>query len=306
MAPEGAVAEDRSCGVVIVAFATTRHYIRHGRHVVEPWPDYHSRVEYRVTDWLSKNMPDARALPSGTVRFWFDAWHDLNEMSGGSEQGLLNPVVYESLWEINLGTNPDLVLLWLKAMAVDAIYAAGPASEDPFKDVHNTERFSALPLLWDDGQGNRLWSTQRRFAPRVRVVDTAALNAAPAAFNRLDIERLRTYVNVIENGPDSPVTIDRLSTDAMLLHAKFDAGQSLLVQETWDPAWRATVDGNSLPVRKDQVGFMVIDPPPGDRTVRLEFTMPLENRVGWGLTALTLMALAALSLNRRPGGSARR
>src|ERR1017187_460435 len=62
--------------VLIVAFATTRHYIKHARHIIEPWPDYQSRVEYRVTDWLWKNMPDARVVPSGTVRFWFDTWHD--------------------------------------------------------------------------------------------------------------------------------------------------------------------------------------------------------------------------------------
>jgi len=42
----------------------------------------------------------------------------------------------------------------------------------------------------------------------------------------------------------------------------------------------------------------VVDPPPGDRTVRLEFSMPLENRVGWGVTGLTLAALAILALRR--------
>ena len=84
----------------------------------------------------------------------------------------------------------------------------------------------------------------------------------------------------------------------MLLHGRLDPGQSLLVQETWDPAWQATVDGRRLPVRKDIMGFMVVDAPPGDRTVRLEFAMPLENRIGWGLTALTLLALAGLSIRR--------
>jgi hypothetical protein len=284
--------------IAMVAFASTRHYIKHGRHIVEPWPDYQSRVEYRVTDWLWKNTPDARVLTSGTVRFWFDTWHDLAEMGGGSEQGLLNPVVYETTWEIDLGANPELVSLWLKAMGVDVMYAAGPNSEEPYKDIHNTERFAALPLLWDDGQGNKLWSTQRRFRPRARVVDTAGLNGVPVPRDRFDIEHLRAYVDVIENGPDSPVTIERPSTDAMLLHAKFDSGQSLLVQETWDPAWRASVDGKSLPVRKDQMGFMVVDPPPGGRTVRLEFSMPLENRVGWGLTGLTLIALALLAIRK--------
>lgn len=284
--------------VLIVAFATTRHYIKHARHIIQPWPDYQSRVEYRVTDWLWKNMPDARALPSGTVRFWFDAWHDLPEMSGGSEQGLLNPAVYDSTWEIEAGTNPELALLWLKAMGVDAMYVARANSEEPYKDVQSPERFSPLPLLFDDRQGNSIYSTMRRYAPRVRVVETAGLNGLQAPRNNQDMERLRPYVDVVENGPDSPATMERQGTDAMLLHARLAAGQSLLVQETWDPAWQASAGGARLPVRKDPLGFMVVDPPAGDRTVRLEFAMPLENRVGWGLTGLTLIALAVLAIRK--------
>lgn len=288
--------------VLVVAFASTRHYIKHARHIVEPWPNYQSRVEYRVTGWLWKNMPGARVLSSGTVRFWFDTWHDLAEMGGGSEQGLLNPTVYDGMWEIDAGSNPELVHLWLKAMGVDAMYASGPQSEEPYKDIQHQERFASFPLLWDDGQGDRIWSSQRRYAPRVRVVETARLKGLEPLRNNEDIERLRPYVDVVENGPDSPATLERQGSDAMLLDASLDPGQSLLVQETWDPAWQATVDGRRLPVRKDIMGFMVIDAPPGSGTVRLEFAMPLENRIGWGLTALTLLALTGLAIRREVQG----
>jgi hypothetical protein len=284
---------------VFAAFASARHYVKHSWHIIEPWPAYQSRVEYRVTDWLWKNMPDARVLSSGTVRFWFDAWHDLAEMGGGSEQGLLNPIVPDSLWEIDAGSDPRFALLWLKAMGVDAMYAAGPKSEEPYKDIQHQERFASLPVLFDDAQGNTIWSTGRRYAPRVRVVETAQLAALEAPRNVEDLERLSAYVNLVENGPDSPATLVRQGSDAIVLDARIDNGQSLLVQETWDPAWQASIDGQRLPVRKDPMGFMVIDPPAGLRSVRLEFTMPLENRVGWGLTALTVLALAGLGIRPR-------
>jgi hypothetical protein len=263
-----------------------------------PWPNYQARVEYRITDWLWKNMPDARALPSGTVRFWYDTWHDLAEMGGGSDQGLLNPVVPNANAEIDVGTNPDAALLWLKAMGVDAIYISGPKSEEPYKDGIHHERFETLPVLFDDGLGNTLYSAERRYRAHARVVDAAKLTAASAPRANDDVDGLRSYVGVIESGPDSPVTIDRPSTDAMVLHAKIDAGQSLLVQETWDSSWRAWCDGKPLPVRKDVMNFMLVDPPAGDRTVRMEFVMPTENRVGWGLTALTVLALAALAIRK--------
>ena len=42
------------------------------------------------------------------------------------------------------------------------------------------------------------------------------------------------------------------------------------------------------------MGFMVVEAPPGEHQVRLAFVMPLENRVGWLLTGLSLLFLAAL------------
>ena len=30
------------------------------------------------------------SLATGSVRFWYNTWHDLPELGGGSEQGLLN------------------------------------------------------------------------------------------------------------------------------------------------------------------------------------------------------------------------
>ncbi|HEX3744710.1 MAG TPA: hypothetical protein VHW09_12295 [Bryobacteraceae bacterium] len=289
--------------VVMLAFATTLRYVKHGRHVIEPWPNYQSRVEYRVTDWLWKNMPNARALPSGTVRFWFDAWHDLTEMGGGSEQGLLNSIVPNANAEIENGTNPEAARLWLKAMGVDAMYLSSPQSQEPYKDTHNAGRFATLPLLFDDGMGNTIYGTERRYPARARVVDTAKLASVPTLRSNDDLDCLRPYVDTIEKGPDSPVTIDSPSTDEMRLHAQIAPGQSLLVQETFDPAWQAWADGKRLPVHTDVMKFMVVDAPPGDRTVRLEFVMPLENRVGWGLTFLTVLALAGLAMRgRKPWG----
>ena len=286
--------------VVLVAFATTRHFVKHAWTFMPRWPDYQARVEYRITDWLWKNMPDARACPSGTVRFWFDTWHDLAQLGGGSEQGLLNPLVQPAQGEINAGTDPQFAILWMQAMGVDVMYTAGEKSEEPYKDSHNLQRFAgvATPLLYDDGQGNALYRIPRRWAPRVRVVDTARLNAQQPPRDSQDMERVRPYVDVVEHGPDVPATLQRPGTDQILVHAKLNAGQSVLLQETWDPEWQAWSGGARLRLRKDAMGFMVVDAPPGDREIRLVFPMPLENRVGWMLTGISLALLAWLLLQR--------
>jgi uncharacterized membrane protein YfhO len=85
----------------------------------------------------------------------------------------------------------------------------------------------------------------------------------------------------------------------MLVHAKVEPGQSIVVQETFDPAWQATEGGRNLAIHRDAMGFMLIDAPPGDGDLRLEFVTPLENRVGRMVTLVTLLLLLAMALFRR-------
>jgi len=281
--------------VVAAAFATTVGYIRHARKLFPLWPNYSARVEYRITDWLWRNMPDARVNSSGSVRFWFDAWHDLAELGGGSEQGLLNPVPQEAQWELMAGSNSQVAILWLQAMGVDVMYVPGPNSEDTYKDIQHPERFAGVtPLLYDDGLGNALYRIPRRYPARARVVEAARLEARRPPRSTYDEEYLRAYVDVVENGPDSPVALEREGTDAMLLRARLSPGQAILVQETYDPAWQAWSNGKRLPVGADAMGFMVVEAPPGEHQIRLAFVMPAENRVGWALTGISLLLLAAL------------
>ncbi|HMD70622.1 MAG TPA: hypothetical protein VKF41_04730 [Bryobacteraceae bacterium] len=278
-----------------VAFYSTTGYIRHAWHMFPTWPDYQNRVEYRVTDWLWKNMPDSRAYPNGSVRFWYDVWHDLAQLGGGSDQGLLNGALAPAQWETNLGAKPEPTILWMQCMGVDAIYVSDPRSQEVYKDfVHPEKLAGVLPVLYDDGQGNKLYRVPRRYAARARVVETGKLNALKRPRANDDVEYLAAYANAIESGPDSPPTLTREGTDAMRVRAKVAPGQSIVVQESWDPAWQAWAGGQQLPLRKDVMGFMVVDAPPGDREIRLAFVTPLENRVGRILTLATFLVLIGL------------
>jgi hypothetical protein len=281
--------------IVLAAFWTAKGYVRHAWHVFPTWPDYQSRVEYRVTDWLWKNMPDARAYPTGSVRFWYDAWHDLPQLGGGSEQGLLNGAVEAAQWETNLGAKPEPAILWMQCLGVDAIYVSDQRSQEMFKDFQHPQKLSGvLPVIYNDQQGNLLYKVPRRYTARARVVDRQKLDGLkPPRFND-DVEYLAAYADVIEKGPDAPPSVERNGSDAMLVRAKVQAGQSIVVQESYDPAWQAWAGGTQVPVRKDAMGFMVVDAPPGYGQVRLEFVTPLENQVGRIVTLLTLLILVGL------------
>lgn len=281
--------------LVLAAFATTAGYLRHAWHMFPLSGDYQERIEYRMTDWLWKNLPDARIYPSGSVRFWFNAWHDLAQVGGGSEQGLLNGMVVPAQWETNLGPEVKPTLLWMQAMGADAVYVSDARSQEEYKDfVHPKKFVGAMPVLYDDGKGNVLYRIPRRWAPRVRVVETAKIDAAKAPRTNDDVEHLQGYVDAVEKGPDAPGTLTRRGTDAMVARVNLGAGESVLVQESFDTAWQARSEGRELRVRKDVMGMMVIEAPPGQREIELEFVTPLENRVGRVVTGMTVLGLVGL------------
>ena len=79
--------------------------------------------------------------------------------------------------------------------------------------------------------------------------------------------------------------------------ARAGAGESALVEETWDPAWHAYENGKELPIRADEtMGFMLIDAPEGDHRIRLRFETPLENRFGEVVFVLTGMVVIGLGV----------
>jgi len=81
----------------------------------------------------------------------------------------------------------------------------------------------------------------------------------------------------------------------MKIKASVADGQSILLQETYDPAWRAYENGKRLAVRKDRVmEFMLIDAGPGDHTIDMRFETPLENRIGLGVAILSLLLVIAV------------
>jgi len=291
--------------IAVAGLATSIGYVRHAWTLFPPARDYSDRVEYKISEWVSKNMPDARVHAIGSVRFWFDAWHDLTQLGGGSEQGLLNPVVETAQWEVTAGADPLPAVLWLQCLGVDAVYVSGQRSEEVYKDFAKPAKFaSALHVLFDDGQGNVIYQVPRRYLLRARVAETARINAALAPRFGGDLERLRAYADVIEHGPESAVTLVRSGPEEIHMQATLAIGQSLLVQESYDPAWQAWSGGRRLSVHKDAMGFMLIDAPPGIQDIALTFVTPLENRIGAAVAVIsTLIVVGLLASPMRKRGA---
>ncbi|MBI3281785.1 MAG: hypothetical protein HYZ57_18325 [Acidobacteria bacterium] len=289
------LAKATAAAVTIAAFSTSLGYVRNAWGYYQKEENVETRVEYRLQDWMASHHPNYQTMVSGSVRFWWNAWHDLSQLGGGSEQGLLNPLPVPPQWEILQGEDVELSILWLQALGADAIVVNMPNSDEHYHDYLRPEKFvGRLAVLHDDGRGNVIYKVPRRYAGPGRLVETAKLNALPPQPSNTR-EGLQALVDVIEKGPEAPVDTNWESPDVLRIRARVEQGQSIFLQVSHDTPWRATSAGRRLPADKSVLGFMRIDAPPGEHDITLVHDLPLENVLGRVLTLLSLALLIRLA-----------
>ena len=284
--------------VTVIAFSPSLRYLRHAWSPFPKAAPVENVYEYRITKWVHDNLPGARVLPAGTVRFWFDAWFDNAQPDGGSTWGILNQNIPVATWQIEHGVRADLAVLWLQALGTDAAIVPGKTSMEHYHDYENPEKFrGVLPALYDDQHDTVIYGVPRLHPGIVRVVDRASMNGVGKIQGGDDAAGLTKYLAVVENPAQNPASLTWRGFDEAQLGAKAGQGQSVLVQETWDPAWHAYENGKELPIRTENaLGFMLIDMPEGDHRIQLRFETPLENRTGYAFFVITTIVMIGLAL----------
>jgi hypothetical protein len=287
--------------LVLAAFSPALRYLRHSWMPFPKAAPLENVYEYKTAKWVHDNLPGARVLPAGTVRFWFDAWFDNAQPDGGSDQAILDQIIPTATFQIFQGERANLTVLWLQALGTDAIIAPGPASPESYHELKHPEKLSGvLPILYDDQHETVIYRVPRLYPGIARIVDRAAMNSVVKIQGGDDAAGLTKYLAVVENPAQNAATLTWRGFDAADIEANTDGGQSLLVQETWDPAWHAWENGKELPIRAENtMGFMLIDAPEGDHRIQMRFETPFENRAGQVLFVLTGIVMAGLAIRRR-------
>lgn len=264
-----------------------------------PWavyvPDHHPerRIEYRLADWLARNLPGARVYTASSLGFWSWVWRDVPQVGGISDQGMGNQTIALANWQILMGDKPARDIYWLQSLGADAIVVHGKRSQEIYHAIRADRKFAGLlPVLHDSGEDDYIYRVPRRFPGLARVVEARRMDALPPIpWIEENEGHLRAYAEALEKGPDAEAASRWLGPRVMRIHARLGEGHSIAVQVCYDPAWRASSGGKPLAIRKDVMGFMRIDAPPGEHEILLEFETPLENRVG---RAISLGALGIL------------
>ena len=307
--PKGSLRWAPRVALALLLLICFRPAWRYMKNVGSPFPqdqNWQQRVEYRTPAWLAQQFPDQRVWVTGTIRFWYNVWDDGIQGDGGSDQGILNPILPAAKWAITHTDDAQRLDAWLKALGVDIVVVPGPTSQEGFKEFADPKFYDAhFPLLRDDGAGNRYYRIPRRSTGIVRIADRKRLESVPPLPQEPQLAQLINYAQAVEAIPSGGASPDRAhgrwrNDDALDIDVDVREDEVLLVQENYDPYWRASVDSRPQAIQRDPAGFMTMRLPAGKHLVHLIFQTPTEVIVGRLVTVVSIILVAFFGFRKRP------
>jgi hypothetical protein len=247
---------------------------RKARGLIEPL-DIRTRVEYQMARWMDQHIPRDRVAVPGATSFWFLAFSDTPQLGGGFEQGVDNYMVrivgYLLTSGDTAGLDPQNVTLqWLKAFGVHYVGAGGPQTREWYKGFARAERWRGWKELWREGDDAvyEVPSARRSLARVIRRRDVVTQQPV----NGIDISPLRDYVSAIEDPALPDADWQWSGPAAARINAKLEPHHLVSIQESYHPGWSAKVNGRAIPVSRDGLGLMVLDPEcSGACTIEMKF-----------------------------------
>jgi hypothetical protein len=245
-------------------------------------------AEYRLARWITEHPPQGRVFASGGLRFRLNSWFDLPQVGGGFETGLRNRIPLDLTYRVRAASNlwpgheVEDTLLELKALGAEYLVVHGPKSREYYRDFIRPERLAgSLPVAYhiEDDTIYRLPS--RPLAHLVRHEEL------PDSDVRDHPQSLVPYVAAMEDATRPVLGVQWTDTSTIAITGPVPAGELVSVQVNSDPGWRATQDGQAIPITEDHLGFLTLHPSPSAATrIELRYRGTAEQRIMAAVSAL--------------------
>jgi hypothetical protein len=221
--------------------------------------DIHRTIEWRTAHWTDQHLSGARVYAPGSIAFWFNAFSDVAQLSGGFDQGDLQRVMPAVHYQILSGVDGAVARDWLRIYGCDAVIVSGPASQEQFKPYIYPRKFEGvLPALWRESDVT-IYAVPRRSRSLAHVVRQADLaRRFPPDASRL--AELQPLLAALEDPGLPAATFQWLETRKARIAADLRPGLLLAVQVAYHSGWSARVNGQARRVWGDPLGLMIVDP----------------------------------------------
>ena len=277
-----------ACAAAIATVALALHQ----HHVARDWEqpiDITTTIEYRTARWLETNRPGQRVFGPGTIGFWLNAFGDVPQLTGGFDNGILNPFVPHVIYQVYAGDKQQVMVDWMRAYGVDAVAAGGKDSREVYHPISHPEKFAGLTELWRDG-GDAIYEIPRRSRSLAHtLLASDQVKDTPIAY---DTTNIQPYLAALENPAMPPAAFRWLAPNrAVVNSAGMSPEQIVNVQISWDKGWHASVSGRTVNAWGDKLGQIMVEPRcSGDCEVDLRYDGGTEHRVASRVCLLALLS----------------
>jgi hypothetical protein len=274
---------------------------RHFAKAIMRPADATQTIEYRASVWAEQNLPGTRVMLPGSIARWANAFTDVMQFSGSSWSAAPNPVQQRAVDAVyNGGDTPEedarVSLLWMQAYGVGAIAVSGPRSQEYWKPYAHPVKFEGvLPVLWraDDVTIYRVplhTESLAHVVPRGAIVGRAPATAS-------DTAEIQKYVRALDD-PGLPAAEAQWDgSNRLIVRTTANQGQAISLQVSWHPGWHARVGSRAIPLKKDGLGLLWLDPRcQGPCDVQLNYIGGWELRLGHYLSFSAIVSLVLASL----------
>ncbi|MDP3888425.1 MAG: hypothetical protein Q8Q24_00120 [bacterium] len=126
--------------------------------------DITQTVEYRLGNQLAKiAKPQERVFLSGTTTFWLNAFFDIPQVRGGTDQASIDPDWRKAVWEVREGATTESTERWLKALKITYLVVHTKESDEFYHDFDDPEKFeqiSGLKKIYEE-KGDRIYRLEK-------------------------------------------------------------------------------------------------------------------------------------------------
>jgi hypothetical protein len=250
--------------------------------------------EYQIAKWLDTHRPGERAFIMGSATFFYNAFTDNPQLTGGHEQHTVNtflPIVRYTIYsDTNAGARAAAYsIFWLKAFGTHLVSVPGPDSNDFFyKGIAHPAKFDGVLPLLSRSEAGSIYEVPARSASLAHVIPASAI-VTRTPLHGLDIAPVEAYVAALDDPAYPPATFEWHGMSEAEIEATLKPGQVIGVQVTYERGWEAWVNGKPQRVIGDAIGQMVIEPDcEGACQVLLRYTG------GWQHRATRTMSVGAM------------
>ena len=220
--------------------------------------DIATTIEYKSARWLQAHRPGSRVFAPGTIGFWLNAFSDNPQITGGFDNGILNPMLPHVIFQVYAGEKQQVTIGLMQAYGVDAVIAGGKDSAEVYHPISHPEKFAGMTEIWRD-KGDAIYEIPRRSRSLAHVILPSDLvRITPVAY---DLIAIQPYLAGLAN-PAMPAAVFRwLAPDRALVTAGGMLPNEIFsVQISWDKDWRAYRSGRPIRAWGDKLGQMVLEP----------------------------------------------